>query len=133
MTMGGLLKHLALIEDWYFQVRILGRPMPSAWVELDWEDQPDGWEWSTAAADSPAFLYALYDGAAERSRAAVAEIAARGGLDAPSAVTLPDGSPVNVRRFAMDLVEEYGRHTGHADLLREAVDGRTGEDPPWPQ
>jgi hypothetical protein len=32
----------------------------------------------------------------------------------------------------MDLVEEYGRHTGHADILREAVDGRTGEDPPWP-
>jgi hypothetical protein len=29
-----------------------------------------------------------------------------------------------------DLIEEYGRHTGHADLLREAVDGRTGEDPP---
>ena len=35
-----------------------------------------------------------------------------------------------------DLLEEYGRHTGHADLLREAVDGRVGEDPPgdwtWP-
>ena len=29
-----------------------------------------------------------------------------------------------------DLIEEYGRHTGHADLIREAVDGRVGEDPP---
>ena len=28
------------------------------------------------------------------------------------------------------MIEEYGRHTGHADLIREAVDGRTGEDPP---
>lgn len=130
MTLGGLLQHLALIDDWYVQVRILGRPMPQPWVDLDWEAQPDGWEW--AAEHAPELLYDLYDGAAARSRAAVEEIAARGGLDADSAVTLPDGSPVNIRRLVMDLVEEYGRHTGHADLLREAVDGRTGEDPPWP-
>lgn len=37
---------------------------------------------------------------------------------------------VSLRRLLYDLVEEYGRHTGHADLLREAVDGLTGEDPP---
>jgi hypothetical protein len=36
----------------------------------------------------------------------------------------------NLRRLVCDLIEEYGRHTGHADLLREAVDGLTGEDPP---
>ena len=41
-----------------------------------------------------------------------------------------DGFVVNLRRLLHDLVEEYGRHTGHADLLREAVDGRVGEDPP---
>ena len=36
--------------------------------------------------------------------------------------------------YPADMIEEYGRHTGHADLIREAVDGRTGEDPPadWP-
>jgi hypothetical protein len=36
-----------------------------------------------------------------------------------------------VRRVLFDLVEEYGRHTGHADLLRESIDGLVGEDPPW--
>ena len=36
----------------------------------------------------------------------------------------------NARRLICDLIEEYGRHTGHADLLREAVDGLVGEDPP---
>ena len=41
-----------------------------------------------------------------------------------------DGLVVNLRRLVLDMVEEYGRHTGHADLLREAVDGRVGEDPP---
>ena len=129
LTLGGLLKHLALIEDVYFQVKILGGPMPRAWDEAE---DADGWEFASAADDSPAQLYELWDSAAARSRAAVDEITARGGLDAPAAQTLPDGSHPNIRRLVMDLVEEYGRHTGHADLLREAVDGRVGEDPPWP-
>jgi hypothetical protein len=46
------------------------------------------------------------------------------------------GRHVSLRRLLFDLVEEYGRHTGHADLLREAIDGVVGEDPPgdmsWP-
>ena len=40
------------------------------------------------------------------------------------------GQEVSLRRIVCDLVEEYGRHTGQADLIREAVDGRVGEDPP---
>lgn len=132
MTLGGLLKHLALIEDLYFQVKILDKPMPEPWTSVDWDNEPEGWEWRSAAHDSPQQLYALWDTAADRSRAAVKEIAARGGLDAKAAVTLPDGGPVNIRRLVLDLIEEYGRHTGHADIIREAIDGRTGEDPPWP-
>lgn len=131
MTLGGLLKHLALMDDWYFQVRILGKPMPEPWHSLDWERQDADWEWESAADDSPEELYALWDAAAARSRSAVAEIATRGGLDGPTAITTRDGRQPNVRRLVMDMVEEYGRHTGHADVLREAVDGRTGEDPPW--
>jgi hypothetical protein len=130
LTLGGLLKHLALIEDFYFQVKILGEPMPSVWDGVDWD--VDGWDFASAADDSPGDLYALWDAAVARSRAAVGEIAARGGLDGPAAQRMPDGGHPNVRRMVLDLLEEYGRHTGHADILREAVDGRTGEDPPWP-
>lgn len=130
LTLGGLLKHLAVIEDLYFQVKMLGRPMPDVWEGADWD--ADGWEFSSAASDPPDDLYARYDAAVDRSRAAVEEIEVRGGLGAPAALRLPDGGVVNVRRLVLDLVEEYGRHTGHADILREAVDGRTGEDPPWP-
>lgn len=133
LTLGGLLKHLALVEDLYFQVKILGNPMPAPWDAVDWDVAPEGWEFSSAAQDTPAQLYALWDAAVARSREAVSEIRVRGGLDAPAELTLlPDGGHPNVRRLVMDLVEEYGRHTGHADILREAVDGRTGEDPPWP-
>jgi hypothetical protein len=59
-------------------------------------------------------------------------VAARtsGGLDQLVALAAPDGQRASLRRLLFDLLEEYGRHTGHADLLREAVDGRVGEDPP---
>jgi uncharacterized protein DUF664 len=130
LTLGGLLKHLAVQEDYCFQVKILGAPMPATWDLSLWETQGDDWEFDSAADDAPEQLYALWDAAVGRSRAAVTEIEARGGLDAD--ISLPDGSPVNIRRMVMDLIEEYGRHTGHADILREAVDGRVGEDPPWP-
>jgi hypothetical protein len=90
---------------------------------------PD-WEFVSALDDEPADLYALYDGAVVRARAALAEALADGGLDRPVDRGWPDGRMPSLRRVLFDLVEEYSRHTGHADLLREAVDGRTGEDPP---
>ncbi|WP_345770494.1 DUF664 domain-containing protein [Blastococcus saxobsidens] len=54
-----------------------------------------------------------------------------GGLDRPASFTTDAGgrSPV-LRRILVDLHDEYARHVGHADLLREAVDGLVGEDPP---
>jgi hypothetical protein len=42
----------------------------------------------------------------------------------------PRGESPSLRRILIDLIEEYARHTGHADLIRESVDGLTGEDPP---
>src|ERR671935_200400 len=55
---------------------------------------------------------------------------ADGGLDQLVHVSGPDGRHASLRRLVCDLIEEYGRHTGHADLLRETVDGLAGEDPP---
>jgi Protein of unknown function (DUF664) len=67
-----------------------------------------------------------------RSRAAWAQVLADGGLDQPSKFTTRSGEARNLRRVLVDLHDEYARHTGHADLLREAVDGLVGEDPPQP-
>ncbi|MGI9030277.1 MAG: DUF664 domain-containing protein [Ilumatobacteraceae bacterium] len=55
---------------------------------------------------------------------------ANGGLDQPSTLRAGSGESPNVRRVLVDLHDEYVRHVGHADLLREAVDGLVGEDPP---
>ena len=129
LTLGGLLKHLAVIEDYTSTKKLTGDPLGAQWDGNGW-DTDDDWEFTSSAADAPAPLYALWDGAAARGRERVAAALADRGLDGPVAQTGPDDTPVSLRRLLFDLIEEYGRHTGQADLLREAVDGRVGEDPP---
>jgi hypothetical protein len=129
LSLGGLIKHLAVQEDYASAVKIAGGSMPEVWRDNDWDRDPD-WEFTTAAQDPPELLYRLYDDAVARSRAAVSSAVRDVGLGGDSGVELPDGSRASIRRILFDLVEEYARHLGHADLLREAVDGRSGEDPP---
>ena len=129
LTLGGLLKHLAAQEDYAYSVKTVGEEMPAVWAENGW-DGDDDWEFSSAAGDDPAYLYELYDGAVARTRAGFRAAIDRGGLDQRVAQGVMAGRSVGLRRVLYDMVEEYGRHTGQADLIREAVDGRTGEDPP---
>ncbi|HEX5497422.1 MAG TPA: DUF664 domain-containing protein [Mycobacteriales bacterium] len=131
MTLGGLLKHLAWVEDSKVATHLTGQPVGSPWNAVDFTADPD-WEWHTAAEDSPGDLYALWQGAVERARVAWAAALADGGPDRPSKYTTRSGQSPNIRRFLVDLHDEYARHVGHADLLREAVDGLVGEDPPQP-
>jgi hypothetical protein len=130
ITLGGLLKHLALIEDYYFTGKLLGRELGPPWDAVDFDADPD-WEWRTAADDSPEELMTLWRAAVERSRAVVAEALEHGGLDQPARRPWPDGRAPSLRRLMIDLIEEYARHVGHADLIRESVDGLVGEDPPY--
>jgi hypothetical protein len=130
MTLAGLVKHLALVEDNWFQWRLLGT-MPEPWRSVDWDATPD-WEWQTALTDSPEVLVDLWAAAVERSRVAIGAAYADGGLDHPAATPWPDGSVPSLRRILIDIVEEYARHVGHADLIRESIDGLVGEDPPRP-
>jgi hypothetical protein len=129
LTIGGLLKHLATNEDFKFAVKLSGAPMDPVWDGNGW-DASDDWELESAADDPPEVLYALYDGAVARARANLSEAISDGGLDRQVEDSDGEGNHANLRRLVCDQIEEYGRHTGHADLLREAVDGRVGEDPP---
>jgi hypothetical protein len=127
LTLGGLLKHLAYMEDINVTGELAGRPLPEPWGSMPDEGRGD-LVWRSAADDSPESLYALWAAAVERSRAAVLAALERGG---PGATYEPSpGRLTSLRRLLVDLIEEYARHTGHADLIREAVDGRVGEDPP---
>ena len=127
VTLGGLLKHLAFMEDINFTRDLAGGPVPSPWVSVDWTAQQD-WEWRSAAEDTPEQLYALWRAAVDRSRSAVREALSRGGPG--HRYRTANGAESSLRRLLVDMIEEYARHTGQADLIREAVDGRVGEDPP---
>lgn len=129
MTLGGLIKHVALVEADWLAVKLAGHDYGAPWDAVDFDADPD-WEWRTGARDSPASLYALWGAAVERSRALVSDVIAQRGLDGPASFTWPDGRTPSVRDMLLDMIEEYARHTGHADILREAVDGRVGEGAP---
>ncbi len=130
MTLGGLIKHLAFVDDWT-AVRLTGRvqQMPAPWRTVDTDDY-DTYPWRSAADDSPEELYRLWSDAAGRCRAAVDEVIAEGGLDRPVRFAFDPSWMPNARRILVDLHDEYARHVGHADLFREAIDGLVGEDPP---
>ncbi len=126
MTLGGLLKHMALVEDSWFTRALFGREHSEPWASVDWEADRD-WEWHTAAEDSPQELLALWQRSVEDARACTAEALADGGLGRLAVRAFPDGSHPSLRWILCHMIEEYARHNGHADLLRESVDGATGE------
>jgi uncharacterized damage-inducible protein DinB len=126
MTLGGILKHMALVEDGWFSHNLYDREYHSPWDAVDWKADRD-WEWHTAADDSPAELRAIWQEAVVRSRSLVADALARGGLDQLARRTWPDGRAPSLRWILCHMIEEYARHNGHADLIRESVDGETGE------
>ncbi len=129
MTIGGLVKHLALVEADWLAVKLAGQDYGPPWDGVDFDVDPD-WEWRTGALDPPEATYGVWRDAVARSREIVPEVIQRRGLDGPASFTWPDGRTPTVRAVLLDMIEEYARHTGHADILREAVDGRVGEGAP---
>jgi uncharacterized damage-inducible protein DinB len=128
MTLGGLLKHMAAVEDNWFNDVVGERPASEPWASADWEADED-WEWHSAAEDSADYLRDLWSERCERARRVVADLLA-GGEEAALAATHPawgGRAHVSLRWVLVHMIEEYARHNGHADLLRESVDGETGE------
>ncbi|MEE9414849.1 MAG: DinB family protein [Acidimicrobiales bacterium] len=123
LTIGGLLKHMALVEDTWFEHRFAGRQEPEPWASAPWDSDQD-WELNTACDDSLDHLLELFATACERSRVVVSGAES---LDTTVAITNEQGDPINLRWILVHMIEEYARHVGHADLLREAIDGQTGD------
>jgi uncharacterized damage-inducible protein DinB len=126
MTLGGMMKHLALVEVGWFRRTLLGESYPPPFDSVDWEADPD-WEWHTARDDSPQDLRALFDDCVRRADDAIAQALAREGLDTESVRQSRAGGSFSLRWILLHMIEEYARHNGHADLIRESIDGETGE------
>jgi uncharacterized damage-inducible protein DinB len=125
MTLGGLLNHMAAVEDGWFSAELHGLDLCAPWDQVDWDADPD-WEWRTAFDEEPDDLRARWREAVGRSRDHVARALAVDGLDTLAVRTGADGRPMSLRWILLHMIEEYARHNGHADLLRESIDGQTG-------
>jgi hypothetical protein len=129
MTLGGMIKHLAVVEQSWFEDDFLGLGLMPPYDAVDWDADED-WEWHTAKDDTPEELFALLDEARRRSDAVLDQALAPGGvgLDGLSFSEHPDGrGRFSLRWIILHMIEEYARHNGHADLIRESIDGQTGQ------
>ncbi len=123
LTLAGLLYHLCLVEEDWMEVLFAGLPDREPWAGVDWDADPN-WEFRTAAQLEPEQLRSRYREACERSQQVMSNAT---GLDQLSVKALRDGRHFSLRWVLLHLVEETARHTGHADFLREAIDGTVGE------
>ena len=129
MTLGGMLKHLARVEDYWFAYALHAHDVrdPAAPLRpVDWKVDPER-DWQTARDDPPEQLLAFWREATDRSRVLVARALADGDLGQRAQRAWPDGQPPSLRWILLTVIDEYARHNGHADLIRESVDGSTGQ------
>ncbi|MFE5338829.1 DinB family protein [Isoptericola sp. NPDC056578] len=128
MTLGGLLKHLAYVESNWFVEVFDGAPAMPPFDTADWDADRD-WEWHSAADDSPQDLRGLFDAAVAAADRSIDAALATSGLEGTSTreSRRPGEGAFSLRWILVHMIEEYARHNGHADLLREALDGTTGE------
>jgi hypothetical protein len=116
MSLLGLVRHMAWVERWWFQVNAAGREVP---LLFQTDDDPD-FDFTGADPAGAAEAFAAFAAECEAARKAVADLS----LD--HLVPNNRRGEVSIRWIYLHMIEEYARHNGHADLLRERIDGATG-------
>ncbi len=118
----GLVKHLAGLELGYFG-DTFGRPFDERLSRFDDDAAPNADMWATAA-ESPAYIVGLYQRAWAHADATIGALA----LDAPGHVPWwpEDRRAVTLHRILVHMIAETHRHAGHADIVRELIDGAVG-------
>jgi len=123
LTLAKLVRHLTLVEVNWFRERFVGLDPGEPWTGAPWDDDID-WEMTTAVDQAPERLLADFHAACEESRRITRETAS---LDQLSVAVDRTGEHYNLRWILVHMIEEYARHAGHADFLREAIDGVVGD------
>jgi uncharacterized damage-inducible protein DinB len=120
MSLLGLIRHMTDVERHWFRRVMAGEDAPP----LYWTDGEADVEWTGAVAD-PEVVARAWD--AWRDEVGYAERYVTGAGDLGIRGTMGNGKTISLREVLVHMIEEYARHCGHADLLRERVDGRVGE------
>nr|WP_277348507.1 DinB family protein [Planctomonas sp. JC2975] len=115
LTPGGIVKHLAHMEDHWFTARVGSRELPEPWASAPFDDRPD-WDFESADDDSVEGIIALYREACERSRSVFADLP-----DLESRATQPSfgRGTVTLRWVMVHMIEETACHVGHLELLTD--------------
>ena len=120
MSLLGLIRHMTEVErNWFLRV-LAGETAPPLYYS---DDDPDG-DFDNVTAEGFDVEMAMFHETLERCREAEAEVAS---LDENGAVHRGERGPVSLRWIMVHMIEEYARHNGHADFLREQIDGTTGD------
>jgi uncharacterized damage-inducible protein DinB len=119
MSLLGLVRHMAEVERSWFRRRFAGQDVPKRYQT---EAEPDA-DFDGAVADQSVVDEAW---AAWRDEVAFAEQFSNE-TDLDYVGTTSDGTRISLRELLVHMIEEYARHNGHADLLRERIDGRLGQ------
>jgi hypothetical protein len=123
LTLGGMLRHMSYVEDWWFGCVLAGLEPAPPFDDVDWATDGD-WDWHSAAGLDPVLLREELDRFTARSDELIGvapdpeRVAAR-----PSRRS---GGPITLRWLLLHMIQEYARHNGHADLIRQSVDGEVG-------
>jgi uncharacterized damage-inducible protein DinB len=118
LTLVGLVRHLAGVERWYFQVIMAGEAPPELFTATDDADE----DFNDIASATGAAAFAVWRAQVAHSRRVVA------GRPLEAVGTNPVTGQRHALRWVLGhMIDEYARHNGHADLIREAVDGTAGE------
>lgn len=118
LTLLGLVKHLAYVERWWFRAVFAGED-----VAYPWSDQDLDAEWRVEPDETTEQILEIYRDEIELCREVIRERS----LDETARRPPPRDSGVTLRWIIVHMIEETARHNGHADILREAIDGKTGE------
>lgn len=120
LSLARLIGHMAYVELFWFVERFGGEDQAPYLAELDWAADNDA-EMTLAESWDREKLFAMYGEAVAEAR----ERTDAAALDDLTVGTNQDGEHWNMRWILVHMIEEYARHCGHADLIREAVDGDT--------
>jgi hypothetical protein len=119
----GLVKHSATVEAWYFG-EVFGRPFPQPLGR--WQDADDSDMWA-APDETREQIIGFYRAAWRHADATIDELA----IDAPGHVPWWSRPDIKLFTILIHILQETSRHAGHADILREQIDGRVGVLPEY--
>ncbi len=117
MTLHGIVRHLTTIEQWWFVECVAGSKEPYPYYDGEEID----WDWDLSRSEGLQADVDRYVALCERNRAITADI------DPDSTITTKRGNVLDVRGIMIGMIHEYAWHNGHADIVRELIDGVTGE------